>query len=624
MSRPYNSHLMISCIILWSIAIFRLSGGGSIIWFEPPPFETVTDPSIIATADINLTKGFADEELSCNFSLSADLSLVAASIKLGGSSVAGFVQNQQVLSIQPGFENRFNVTWVPNKLRLILLNVTSAEEGEYRCEVLAVGSSVQTWARAIQVSLLVPASITEITEKTVIEGEDLAMKCLTEGEPKPSETWTRLSDNSIVTMPLRNFSRNDAMDYKCTADNGVGAPATRNVTVDVQYPPEVSGSGQNATVAGGVEHTFSCPVDGNPVPNITWYSKTGAYRGKQFKTRESGCYICVARNVHGISDNITQCLIINSSLPTVLPTTDSSQIMVSSTTVSLNPSPIMVSSAKASQSPSSSSTTAPKARPPWIIIIAVAGGVVLLAILVCVLTWWVHKQRKCRKDTKIHNSDLGRHYDEGGHSQVQGAYAQSGPPAANGPDGAAEQEIGVAGVIPTYAVVDKSKKSKKLADEKTPEYAVVDKSQKKEKQEVGAVPTYAAVDKSKKKKKSREEVPAVYAEVDKSKKKKKKINDKNLYENFDEPKKEKKPGELLYADLGDFQNPGMPTVSVSPQPLPAIKKADPYERTDYADITQFLKGNATLPPNDGNGDTEMKPKRPSKNKIQGNDKETPI
>ncbi|XP_015747811.1 PREDICTED: uncharacterized protein LOC107327578 [Acropora digitifera] len=262
----------------------------------------------------------------------------------------------------------------------------------------------------------------------------------------------------------------------------------------------------------------------------------------------------------------------------------------------------------------------------WIIIIVVVGGVVLLAVFVGVLTWWVHKQRKCRKDTKIHNSDLGRHDDQGGHSQVPGAYAQSGPPAANGPDGAAEQEIEVAGAIPTYAVVNKSKKSKKQADEKPPEYAIVDKSKKKEEQEPAAIPTYAAVDKSKKKKKSREEVPPVYAEVDKSKKKKKKkIDDKNLYENLDEPKKEKKPGELLYADLGDFQNPSMPAVSISPQPLPAIRKADPYERTDYADITQFLKGNATLPPNDGNGDTEMKPKRPSKKKeIQGNDKETPI
>ena len=127
---------------------------------------------------------------------------------------------------------------------------------------------------------------------------------------------------------------------------------------------------------------------------------------------------------------------------------------------------------------------------------------------------------------------------EGGHLQVQGVYAQSGPPAANGTDSAAEQQIEAEAAIPTYAAVDKSKKSRKQADERPPEYAVVDKSQKKKKQEEAAIPTYAAVDKSKKKKKSREEVPAVYAEVDKSKKKKKKkIDDKNLYDNLDEPKK---------------------------------------------------------------------------------------
>ena len=65
-------------------------------------------------------------------------------------------------------------------------------------------------------------------------------------------------------------------------------------------------------------------------------------------------------------------------------------------------------------------------------------------------------------------------------------------------------------------------------------------------------------------------------------------------------------------------------MSISPQPLPAIKIPEPYERTDYADITQFHKGNAKLPQNDGNEDTEMKPKRLSKKKIEGNDNETPI
>ena len=89
------------------------------------------------------------------------------------------------------------------------------------------------------------------------------------------------------------------------------------------------------------------------------------------------------------------------------------------------------------------------------------------------------------------------HPNLGGNFNSSGAYAQSGPPAANGTDGTNEQDIEAA----------------------------------------AAIPTYAAVDKSKKKKKSREEVPPVYPEVDKSKKKKKKITDKNLYETLDEPKK---------------------------------------------------------------------------------------
>ena len=137
-----------------NIIVFIYSDGGSITWYEPPPFETVTDTVIIPESNKSLIKGSVDQELSCNFSLTVDLSIITVSMKSGASTIATYLQSQQALSVTPSFMSRFNASWVPNKLTLILLSVTSAEEGEYHCEVVTFGGSVQTWIRKIQVSLL--------------------------------------------------------------------------------------------------------------------------------------------------------------------------------------------------------------------------------------------------------------------------------------------------------------------------------------------------------------------------------------------------------------------------------------------------------------------------------------
>ena len=80
---------------------------------------------------------------------------------------------------------------------------------------------------------VVSSSITNITGKSVREGENVTLKCVAEGKPKPTITWTRLSDDHIVTMPLIHISRHDPKAYRCTADNDVGIPATGDVSIDV-------------------------------------------------------------------------------------------------------------------------------------------------------------------------------------------------------------------------------------------------------------------------------------------------------------------------------------------------------------------------------------------------------
>ena len=63
---------------------------------------------------------------------------------------------------------------------------------------------------------------------------------------------------------------------------------------------------------------FSCPVTGNPAPNIKWY-KASELSGapisneKELEARETGCYTCLASNLFGTSVSITQCLIVGKS-----------------------------------------------------------------------------------------------------------------------------------------------------------------------------------------------------------------------------------------------------------------------------------------------------------------------
>ena len=63
----------------------------------------------------------------------------------------------------------------------------------------------------------------------------------------------------------------------------------------------------------GSSKRFSCPVDGNPEPNITWYkgsdvTEPGISNAKQLEATETGCYTCSASNSLGTPVSITQCL----------------------------------------------------------------------------------------------------------------------------------------------------------------------------------------------------------------------------------------------------------------------------------------------------------------------------
>lgn len=88
--------------------------------------------------------------------------------------------------------------------------------------------------------------IIEVSGFTVREGGNMTLKCLAEGKPRPSITWTRLYDGSnitwtrlpdgrVISRTLVNITRQNAsVGYRCTATNGAGNPDIRDVFIDVQ------------------------------------------------------------------------------------------------------------------------------------------------------------------------------------------------------------------------------------------------------------------------------------------------------------------------------------------------------------------------------------------------------
>jgi len=79
-----------------------------------------------------------------------------------------------------------------------------------------------------------PPEITHISDsQTLNNGDQVTLNCTVDGNPTPNISWTRLSDNSVVTFPLTVTGKQDEGNYRCTANNGIGKPMTRDTSITV-------------------------------------------------------------------------------------------------------------------------------------------------------------------------------------------------------------------------------------------------------------------------------------------------------------------------------------------------------------------------------------------------------
>ena len=90
-----------------------------------------------------------------------------------------------------------------------------------------------------------PPGIANVSnDQVACEGSLVTLSCNATGKPTPNISWTKVEDNGTDSAPLlpvmdgkyvmSNIQRSVNGTYRCTADNGVGAPVNRTVRVKVE------------------------------------------------------------------------------------------------------------------------------------------------------------------------------------------------------------------------------------------------------------------------------------------------------------------------------------------------------------------------------------------------------
>jgi len=76
--------------------------------------------------------------------------------------------------------------------------------------------------------------ITSISDNQIANlGEHVDLNCTVDGNPTPNIIWTKVSDNSPVSFPLKITGKQNEGLYRCNASNGIGSFVIEEVTLTV-------------------------------------------------------------------------------------------------------------------------------------------------------------------------------------------------------------------------------------------------------------------------------------------------------------------------------------------------------------------------------------------------------
>ncbi|XP_015216958.2 matrix-remodeling-associated protein 5 [Lepisosteus oculatus] len=223
---------------------------------------------------------------------------------------------------------------------LYISNPSLSEVGTYRCSARNPAGQVE------RIVVLEIGKKPDITNKhsslvSIINGENLQLHCMSEGNPQPRLFWT-LPSGMILTSPQRTgryavwpngtltvqqTSVYDRGTYSCRSVNEYGTAALNVPVIVIAYPPRItSGPAPVIYARTGVAIQLNCLAIGIPKAEVMWempdktrLTATGQARlfGNKYlhpqgsliiqnpSTRDTGFYKCTAKNVIGTDSKAT-------------------------------------------------------------------------------------------------------------------------------------------------------------------------------------------------------------------------------------------------------------------------------------------------------------------------------
>ncbi|XP_048773345.2 nephrin-like isoform X3 [Ostrea edulis] len=173
-------------------------------------------------------------------------------------------------------------SFTPNNGKLVISNVQRGQAGNYS---LKATNSIGSAYHHFQVKVKFPAEIIRFQETVyAIEGESASIICGVNGNPSVDNmaSWSRpgfdmsktkqVYKNSESQIIIYDLERTDSGKFKCTADNQVGEPQSKEANVVVKYFGNIDKSRQYAKAGGkhGDTVILICKAEGTPEMQFTW------------------------------------------------------------------------------------------------------------------------------------------------------------------------------------------------------------------------------------------------------------------------------------------------------------------------------------------------------------------